>query len=234
MLLEHHRRLLEVLALRRPHLDLRTYPPRGPLSLPYLHDTSPRSWKSKTRRRDQGPRGSIHLPQLAGGLLVPWHPFTLTSAPEEDYISVHIRIREGDDEKGGKIIGTVTNPPLNRVLPRVMMDGPFGSASEDFLNYETVLLVGAAPSPARLSKVYFVWVIRDFGSAEWFHSLLHAIEEQGVGGRIEISMYLTAKLKDDDVNNIVVQDVGTERIRLPVCEHRRALEGRIGIGCLAG
>ena len=49
------------------------------------------------------------------------------------------------DEKGsgGKVIGTSERPPLNRVLPRVMVDGPFGSASEDFLNYETVLLVGA-------------------------------------------------------------------------------------------
>ena len=110
-----------------------------------------------------------------------WHPFTLTryvydpstiwqllterlflSAPEEDYISVHIRV-VGDftralakacgcdfekKEKGGKggdskVVGTAANPPLNRVLPRVMVDGPFGSASEDFLNYETVLLVGA-------------------------------------------------------------------------------------------
>ena len=84
------------------------------------------------------------------------------SAPEEDYISVHIRVcgdftgelakavgcdfeRKKGDEKGAgsKVIGTNTNPPLNRVLPRVMVDGPFGSASEDFLNYETVLLVGA-------------------------------------------------------------------------------------------
>jgi NADPH oxidase len=94
-----------------------------------------------------------------------WHPFTLTSAPEEDYISVHIRV-VGDfttalakavgcdfpDQKkkaqkhgipvGGKVIGT-NSTPLNRVLPRVMVDGPFGSASEDFLKYETVLLVGA-------------------------------------------------------------------------------------------
>jgi NADPH oxidase len=42
---------------------------------------------------------------------------------------------------GGKVIGTNTN--INRTLPRVMVDGPFGSASEDFLNFETVLLVGA-------------------------------------------------------------------------------------------
>ena len=94
------------------------------------------------------------------------HPLTnvsnltfLSSAPEEDYISVHIRV-VGDftgalakavgcdfestgTKPGGKVLGTAANPPLNRVLPRVMVDGPFGSASEDFLNYETVLLVGA-------------------------------------------------------------------------------------------
>ncbi len=94
-----------------------------------------------------------------------WHPFTLTSAPEEDYLSVHIRvvgdfttalakvlgcdfpdnINDGkvDTPAGGKVVGTNINPPLSRTLPRVMIDGPFGSASEDFLNFETVLLVGA-------------------------------------------------------------------------------------------
>jgi NADPH oxidase len=82
-------------------------------------------------------------------------PFTLTSAPEEDYISVHIRVvgdfttafaqalgcdfskkerGAGDNkEKDTKSDGSaVVRPPLNRVLPRIMVDGPFGSASEDF------------------------------------------------------------------------------------------------------
>jgi NADPH oxidase len=181
-----------------------------------------------------------------------WHPFTLTSAPEEDYISVHIRVAgdfttalskavgcdfgskgKGETPAGGKVIGTSTNPPINRTLPRVMVDGPFGSASEDFLKYETILLVGAGigvtpfasilksiwyrmnnfnnSKPTRLSKVYFTWVIRDFGTAEWFHSLLHAIEEQDTQNRIEINIYLTAKIKEDDMNNIIVQDVGAEK-----------------------
>lgn len=182
-----------------------------------------------------------------------WHPFTLTSAPEEDYISVHIRVqgdfttafakalgcdfskkeRGGEKDKKGDA-SMVIPPPLNRTLPRVMVDGPFGSASEDFFKYETVLLVGAGigvtpfasilktiwyrlnnlnnqNKRTRLSKVYFTWVIRDFGTAEWFHSLLHAIEEQDVENKIEISIYLTAKIKEDDMNNIVVQDVGAER-----------------------
>ncbi|KAF9563848.1 NADPH oxidase isoform 2 [Agrocybe pediades] len=185
-----------------------------------------------------------------------WHPFTLTSAPEEDYISVHIRVAgdfttafakalgcdfpqkgdkggKGEAPAGGKVIGTNVNPPLNRTLPRVMVDGPFGSASEDFLKFETVLLVGAGigvtpfasilksiwyrmnnlnnSKPTRLSKVYFTWVIRDYGTAEWFHSLLHAIEEQDTQGRIEINIYLTAKIKEDEMNNIIVQDVGAEK-----------------------
>lgn len=29
-----------------------------------------------------------------------------------------------------------------QILPRIMIDGPFGSASEDFTKFETVLLVG--------------------------------------------------------------------------------------------
>lgn len=196
-----------------------------------------------------------------------WHPFTLTSAPEEDYISVHIRVagdfttalakavgcdfptkgdkgdkrggkgdkddKGGDIPAGGKVVGTNINHPRVPTLPRVMVDGPFGSASEDFLNFEAVLLVGAGigvtpfasilksiwyrmnnlhhSKPTRLSKVYFTWVIRDYGTAEWFHSLLHAIEEQDSQGRIEINIYLTAKIKEDEMNNIIVQDVGAEK-----------------------
>jgi NADPH oxidase len=88
---------------------------------------------------------------------------TSSSAPEEDYLSVHISVKgdftkalaqacgcnfskgKGDKKEaaGGKVIGTDINPPLNMTLPRVMVDGPFGSASEDFSNFETVLLVGA-------------------------------------------------------------------------------------------
>ena len=63
----------------------------------------------------------------------------------------------------------------------------------------------------RFTQVYFTWVIRDFGSAEWFHSLLHAIEEQDMQNRIEINIYLTAKIKEDDMTNIIVQDVGADK-----------------------
>jgi len=204
-----------------------------------------------------------------------WHPFTLTSAPEEDYLSVHIRIvgdftkalakavgcdfdtkspREATGNDVSKVVGIVTNPAINRTLPRVMVDGPFGSASEDFLSYETVLLIGAGigvtpfasilksiwyrmnnfnhSKPTRLSKVYFTWVIRDFGTAEWFHSLLQAIEEQDTQRRIEINIYLTAKLNQDEMSNIIVQDVGADKDAITSLRAPHILGGPIGIGCL--
>lgn len=179
-----------------------------------------------------------------------YHPFTLTSAPEEDYISIHMRV-VGDftrsvakalgcefDKKGdnSKVVGVngdnpEVDPALRRVLPRVYIDGPFGSASEDVFKYEISVLVGAGigvtpfasilksiwyrmnypKSKTRLSKVYFFWICRDFGSFEWFRSLLLAIEAQDVDGRIEIHTYLTAKIKADDATNIMINDANADK-----------------------
>ena len=161
-----------------------------------------------------------------------YHPFTLTSAPEEDYISVHIRCignftnalanavgcrfddgSKKQDSRKSVVVGVdrhalIPNldPSLRKVLPRVYIDGPFGSASEDVFKYEVAVLVGAGigatpfasilksiwyrmnrpQQKTRLRKVYFFWVCRDFGSFEWFRSLLMAIEAQDLDSHIEI------------------------------------------------
>lgn len=160
-----------------------------------------------------------------------YHPFTLTSAPEEDHLSVHVRMVGNFTKSLGKALGcdldakpattpgaradraksrVVSMAPggLQKMLPRIYLDGPFGSASEDVFKFETAVLVGAGigvtpfasilksiwyrmstPNPderTRLRKVYFFWVCRDFGTLEWFKSLLQAIEEQDTHHCIEI------------------------------------------------
>jgi len=156
----------------------------------------------------------------------------LTSAPEEDYISVHVRCvgnftkalgkalgcnfeREGEKKgtEGSAVVGVDdraasagVDPAIRKVLPRVYVDGPFGSASEDVFKYEIAVLVGAGigvtpfasilksiwyrmnypQQKTRLRKVYFFWVCRDFGSFEWLRSLLMAIEAQDMDSHIEI------------------------------------------------
>ncbi|KAI1274278.1 ferric reductase NAD binding domain-containing protein [Xylaria sp. FL0933] len=182
-----------------------------------------------------------------------YHPFTLTSAPEEDYISIHMRIvgdftrevatalgcdfgKKDSSKDASKVVGVdkengEVDPALRRVLPRVYIDGPFGSASEDVFKYEVSVLCGAGigvtpfasilksiwyrmnypQKKTRLSKVYFFWICRDFGSFEWFRSLLMAIEAQDVDGRIEIHTYLTAKIKADDATNIMINDANADK-----------------------
>lgn len=63
----------------------------------------------------------------------------------------------------------------------------------------------------KLHKVYFFWICRDFGSFEWFRSLLLAIEAQDIGHLIEIHTYLTAKIKPDDATNIMINDANAEK-----------------------
>ncbi|KAE9369246.1 hypothetical protein N431DRAFT_442928 [Stipitochalara longipes BDJ] len=186
-----------------------------------------------------------------------YHPFTLTSAPEEDYISIHMRMQgdftkavgrvlgceldrpKGDKKDASQVVSVNKNgpgadsvdPAIRRVLPRVYIDGPFGSASEDVFKYEIAVLVGAGigvtpfasilksiwyrmnypQKKTRLNKVYFFWVCRDFGSFEWFRSLLLAIEAQDMDNHIEIHTYLTAKIKVDDATNIMINDANADR-----------------------
>ncbi|KAH7095043.1 NADPH oxidase B [Paraphoma chrysanthemicola] len=177
-----------------------------------------------------------------------YHPFTLTSAPEEDYISIHMRMvgdftrsvgkalgcnidRKPAGEKGGEKSGSSEEIALRQILPRVYIDGPFGSASEDVFKFEVAVLVGAGigvtpfasilksiwyrmnypQGRTRLRKVYFFWICRDFGSFEWFRSLLLAIEAQDVDDHIEIHTYLTAKIKADDATNIMINDANAEQ-----------------------
>ncbi|KAJ2262263.1 hypothetical protein GGI01_001659, partial [Coemansia sp. RSA 376] len=118
------------------------------------------------------------------------------------------------------------------ILPQVLVDGPFGSASEDVFNHEIAMLfcagIGCTPFASvlksiwyrlsypegsfRLRKVYFFWVQRDTKSFEWFQDLLKAIEEEddarmqeygdSAEKMIEIHTYLTGKLNMTQMEHV--------------------------------
>ncbi|GAA94526.1 hypothetical protein E5Q_01178 [Mixia osmundae IAM 14324] len=178
-----------------------------------------------------------------------WHPFTLTSAPEHGYLSVHIRMvgdftralgealgcdLEGDKGGAAKAGSQEIQVTNKQVLPRIMIDGPFGSSSEDYRKFDTVVLVGAGigitpfasilssiwyqknearrrGKKTRLTKVYFFWICRDTTTLSWFQNLLSAIEDQDDEGYVEIHTYVTQRLKEAELNNLMIADVGSER-----------------------
>uniref|UniRef100_A0A7N0RAS0 Uncharacterized protein n=1 Tax=Kalanchoe fedtschenkoi TaxID=63787 RepID=A0A7N0RAS0_KALFE len=87
-----------------------------------------------------------------------WHPFSITSAPGDNYLSVHIRTL-GDWTRQLKIVfSEVCQPPTgdksgllradfmqgenNPNFPRILIDGPYGAPAQDYKKYEVVILVG--------------------------------------------------------------------------------------------
>ncbi|KAB2633944.1 respiratory burst oxidase protein E-like [Pyrus ussuriensis x Pyrus communis] len=98
-----------------------------------------------------------------------WHPFSITSAPGDEYLSVHIRtvgdwtrelkraIAEEDDS-------SVVHPARfaqmrhldQRGQPRLFVDGPYGAPAQDYQHYDILLLVGLG-----IGATPFISILRD-------------------------------------------------------------------------
>ncbi|KAA8523362.1 hypothetical protein F0562_009785 [Nyssa sinensis] len=99
-----------------------------------------------------------------------WHPFSITSAPGDDYLSVHIRtvgdwtqeLKQVFTEDNGSacVIGRAKFGQLGNVdqrgLPRLLVDGPYGAAAQDYRNYDVLLLVGLG-----IGATPFISILRD-------------------------------------------------------------------------
>uniref|UniRef100_A0A8D0U077 NADPH oxidase 2 n=1 Tax=Sus scrofa TaxID=9823 RepID=A0A8D0U077_PIG len=139
-----------------------------------------------------------------------WHPFTLTSAPEEDFFSIHIRAAGDWTENLIRAFEQQHSP-----VPRIEVDGPFGTVSEDVFQYEVAMLVGAgigvtpfasilksiwykfrnADHSLKTQKIYFYWICREIGAFAWFNDLLASLEQEmeelGKVGFLNYRLFLT-------------------------------------------
>lgn len=159
-----------------------------------------------------------------------WHPFTITSAPEEDFVSVHIRIVgdwTGDlwnflnpQKRLGVVQENLLSAPDGSAIFRI--DGPYGAASEETFDFKNVMLIGGGigvtpfasilksvryrleqTGQTALNKVYFYWICRDKNSFEWFSDLLAALEQANLNQFLEINTYLTAQMSVDEIRNVM-------------------------------
>lgn len=110
----------------------------------------------------------IQIPELSRWQ---WHPFTITSAPEDPYVSIHIR-QVGDWTRGlgerlgvgPSVVAAMTQEAMKGAekdekglrgdfveldsssgvsLPTVRLDGPYGAPAEDVFDVEVAVLIGA-------------------------------------------------------------------------------------------
>ncbi|KAK9669122.1 hypothetical protein RND81_13G110800 [Saponaria officinalis] len=87
-----------------------------------------------------------------------WHPFSLTSGPSDNYLSVHIRTL-GDWTSHIHILfkEAMMSKPCNG--PKVYIDGPYGAASQDHAKYDIVLMIGLG-----IGATPFISVLKDIGN----------------------------------------------------------------------
>jgi ferredoxin-NADP reductase len=170
-----------------------------------------------TRLTFERPAGFDYAPGDYAFLRIPavarheWHPFTFTSAPEDNTkLTVHIRA-----------VGNWTSAVLDRVTERmdygldtmVRIDGPYGSATRHifevphavaiaagigvtpFASILQSLLLGHGPD-SPLQKLRFVWLAKDQFAFEWFRDLLAELEKRDKGNLLDIHIYMTSGRAD--------------------------------------
>ncbi|KAK0140589.1 NADPH oxidase 4 [Merluccius polli] len=131
------------------------------------------------------------------------HPFTLTTCPteEKETFGIHLRIVGDWTERFTELLlpkpgveSEILPMVQQRRYPKLCVDGPFGSSSEEVFNYEVSLCVaggiGVTPFACvlhalldgwrqfRLRRLYFVWVCRELQSFYWFSELLCALHHK--------------------------------------------------------
>ncbi|XP_046524720.1 NADPH oxidase 3 [Equus quagga] len=164
-----------------------------------------------------------------------WHPFTLTSAPQDDFFSVHIRAAGDWTEALCKAFGAegqALKEPWR--LPRLAVDGPFGATLTDVFHYPVSVCIaagiGATPfasllkslwykcyeshTQLKLSKVYFYWICRDPTAFEWFADLLLSLEtcmsERGKTRFLSYHIFLTGWDENQAVHIALHWDENTD------------------------
>ena len=71
-----------------------------------------------------------------------YHSLTLTSAPHENYLSVHVKAQGPWTWKLRNYFDPNNLSEQNLVLPKIRLEGPFGGGNQDWYKYEIAVMVG--------------------------------------------------------------------------------------------
>ncbi|KMZ56541.1 hypothetical protein ZOSMA_93G00050 [Zostera marina] len=91
-----------------------------------------------------------------------WHPFSITSAPGDEHLSVHIRTIGDWTQQLRRVFTEKPNFPNSgntmqqKSLPRLLIDGPYGAPAQNYSNYDVLLLVGLG-----IGATPFISILRD-------------------------------------------------------------------------
>ncbi|XP_053211640.1 dual oxidase-like isoform X2 [Panonychus citri] len=140
-----------------------------------------------------------------------YHSLTLTSAPHENYLSVHVKAHGPWTWKLRGFFDPSNYSP-NAPVPKIKLEGPFGGGNQDWYKHEIAIMVGGGigvtpyasilndlvfgTSTNRYSgvackKVYFLWICASHRHFEWFIDVLRDVESKDVTNVLEVHIFIT-------------------------------------------
>ncbi|XP_050459016.1 dual oxidase 2-like isoform X1 [Cataglyphis hispanica] len=150
-----------------------------------------------------------------------YHPFTLSSAPHETTLSIHVRAVGPWTRNIREKLELYTMS--NKTLPMIHMDGPYGEGHQDWDKYEVAIMVGGGigvtPFASILKdivfksnynsyfgckKVYFVWVTRTQKQFEWMVDILRELEKADINNTVSIHIFVTQFYQKFDLRTILL------------------------------
>uniref|UniRef100_A0A4W3IRV6 NADPH oxidase 4 n=1 Tax=Callorhinchus milii TaxID=7868 RepID=A0A4W3IRV6_CALMI len=166
------------------------------------------------------------------------HPFTLTTV-SSNHSSRYKRFRElllSEPHQNAEILPILQQ----RKYPKLYIDGPFGSPSEEIFNYEVSLCVaggiGVTPFASvlntllydwkqyKLRRLYFIWVCREIQSFHWFADLLCTLHnklwQENRPDYLNIQLYLS---RTDGIQNLLGEKYQALNSRLIIGKPRLKL-----------
>ncbi|MBN3306687.1 DUOX2 oxidase, partial [Amia calva] len=151
-----------------------------------------------------------------------YHPFTLTSAPHEDTLSLHIRAVGPWTTKLRETYSPESIAELG-VYPKLYLDGPFGEGHQEWNNFEVSVLVGGGigvtPFASILKdlvfkssvnfkitckKVYFIWVMRTQHQFEWVSDIIREVEMNDANNLVSVHIYITQLAEKFDLRTTML------------------------------
>ena len=156
-----------------------------------------------------------------------FHPFTISSAPHEKHLTLHIRGVGPWTKKIREVYKPQTSFLRASYYPQIYVDGPFGEGHQSWWAHNVVVFVGGgigvtpfasilkdlAYKLSKLSvdesiytkKAIFVWVTRSQKQFEWFTDILREIEGiPNVGDTIRNHVFITELPSKYDLRTIML------------------------------
>jgi len=182
----------------------------------------PASWKNHVK---SGMYAFVNIPKVS---VIEWHPFTLTSAPHEDFIEFHF-CQAGDwTSSVHALLKELVDPTSEDTTKNdvrtiqdlvVKVEGPIGASFQGFSDFPILVLVGAGigvtpmisvlkqllREPGKMKRTFLYWTVRDRDSFEWFSTLMGEIYDSDQKNVLHVRPFLTSVLDNDhDVEAILL------------------------------